>query len=176
MSTTIEGFGSTSLIEVGTNFYLYNSSGVGPSLKYLGADVVAGQFGQWAPIGAEQTASGYEVALKVAGADQYTVWTTDNNGNYVSNLGTVSGTSAALQSIENSFKQDLSGNGYQALVLNGSWGGQPPTAGSSPTTLIGGPNDILNGGSSTDTFVFLQNFGANTVNNFTPLVDALEFS
>src|SRR5260370_296139 len=111
MSTTIEGFGSTSLIEVGTNFYLYNSSGVGPSLKYLGADVVAGQFGQWAPIGAEQTASGYEVALKVAGADQYTVWTTDSNGNYVSNLGTVSGTSAALQSIETSFQQDLNGDG-----------------------------------------------------------------
>src|SRR5260370_600432 len=111
MSTTIEGFGSTSLIEVGTNFYLYNSSGVGPSLKYLGADVVAGQFGQWAPIGEEQTASGYEVALKVAGADQYTVWTTDSNGNYVSNLGTVSGTSAALQSIETSFQQDLNGDG-----------------------------------------------------------------
>ena len=27
--------------------------------------------GQWAPIGAEQTASGYEVAWKVTGADQY---------------------------------------------------------------------------------------------------------
>src|SRR5260370_644252 len=95
MSTTIEGFGSTSLIEVGTNFYLYNSSGVGPSLKYLGADVVAGQFGQWAPIGAEQTASGYEVALKVAGADQYTVWTTDNNGNYVSKIGRAHGSTPA---------------------------------------------------------------------------------
>ena len=33
----------------------------GPSLKYSGADVAAGQFGGWKPIGAEQTASGYEV-------------------------------------------------------------------------------------------------------------------
>ena len=50
-----------------------------------GAPVVAGQFGQsWTPIGAEQTASGYEVAWKMTGADQYTVWTTDNSGNYLS--------------------------------------------------------------------------------------------
>jgi hypothetical protein len=175
--TVIEGFGSTSLTEIGSHFYLYGSDGTGPSLKYQGADYANGQFGQITPIGAEQTAGGYEVAWKTPGADQYSVWITDNNGNYLSNtLIRVSGTSAALQSIETSFQQDLNGDGYQGLVLNGSSGGQTLTAGSSPTTLIGGPNDILNGGSSADTFVFLQNFGANTVNNFTPLVDALEFS
>ena len=110
--TVIEGFGSTSLTEVGTHFYLYGSGGTGPSLKYQGADYVAGQFGQVAPIGAEQTASGYEVAWKVPGVDQYSVWSTDNNGNYLSNtLTSVSGTSAALQSIETSFHQDLNGDG-----------------------------------------------------------------
>ena len=175
--TVIEGFGSTSLTEVGTHFYLYGSGGTGPSLKYQGADYVAGQFGQVAPIGAEQTASGYEVAWKVPGADQYSVWVTDNNGNYLSNtLTSVSGTSAALQSIETSFHQDLNGDGYIGLVLNGSSGGQTLTAGSSPTTLIGGPNDILNGGAGADTFVFPPNFGANTVNNFAPGTDALQFS
>src|SRR5262245_54808830 len=112
LQTVIEGFGSTSLTEVGTHFYLYGSGGTGPSLKYQGADYVAGQFGQIAPIGAEQTASGYEVAWKVPGADQYSVWVTDNNGNYLSNtLTSVSGTSAALQSIETSFHQDLNGDG-----------------------------------------------------------------
>ena len=30
--------------------------------------------------------SGYEVAWKVAGADVYTVWNTDSNGNYITNL------------------------------------------------------------------------------------------
>ena len=84
--TVIEGSGSTSLTEVDSHFYLYNSGGAGPSLKYQGADFVAGQFGQWAPIGAEQTASGYEVAWKVTGADQYAVWATDSNGNYTSNI------------------------------------------------------------------------------------------
>jgi hypothetical protein len=73
---------------------------------------VDGQFGQITPIAAEQTATGYEVAWKVSGADQYSVWATDSNGNYVSNiLGRVSGTNTALQSIETSFHQDLNGDG-----------------------------------------------------------------
>ena len=79
----IEANGSTQLTEVGDHFFLYDGSGSGPSLKYAGADYVAGQFGAWTPIGAEQTASGYEVAWKVTGADQYTVWNTDSSGNYV---------------------------------------------------------------------------------------------
>jgi hypothetical protein len=175
--TVIESFGSTSLTEIGSHFYLYGSGGTGPSLKYQGTDYVAGQFGQITPIGAEQTANGYEVAWKMPGADQYSVWVTDNNGNYLSNtLTIVSGTSAALESIETSFQQDLNGDGYKGVVLNGSSGGQTLTAGSSPTTLIGGPSDILNGSSSNDTFVFLPNFGANTVNNFTPAADELQFS
>ncbi len=66
--TVIESVGSTSLVEVGTNFYLDSiSTGTGPSLKYGGADFVAGQFGGWTPIGTEQTATGYEVAWKVHG-------------------------------------------------------------------------------------------------------------
>ena len=67
---------------------------------------------RWTPIGAEQTASGYEVAWKVTGADQYTVWNTDSSGNFISNtIGAVSGTSAALESLETSFHQDLNGDG-----------------------------------------------------------------
>ena len=33
-----------------------------------------------------------------------------------------------------------------------------------------------NGGAGADTFVFPANFGSNTVNNFTPGTDALQFS
>src|SRR2546430_16846224 len=106
--TTIEAFGSTSLVEVGSNYFLYPVGGSsGPELGYSGP-VVAGQFGAWVPIGAEQTASGYDVAWKVPGADLYTVWATDSSGNYVSNLtGAVSGTSSALESLEPVFQQDL---------------------------------------------------------------------
>ncbi|SHJ84911.1 Tryptophan-rich Synechocystis species C-terminal domain-containing protein [Bradyrhizobium lablabi] len=108
----IESFGSTSLVEVGNNFYFdSNSTGAGPELKFAGAAVVAGQLGAWAPIGVEQTLTGYEVAWKVTGADQYGIWNTDSNGNYVSNTDVVSGTSAMLESFETSFHQDLNGDG-----------------------------------------------------------------
>ena len=86
VTTVIEAFGSTSLVQVGAYYYLDSiSTGSGPELKYGGAPVVAGQFGACAPIGAEQTAGGYEVAWKIAGADQYTVWNTDSSGNFISN-------------------------------------------------------------------------------------------
>ena len=73
--TTIEEIGSTSLVEDGSNYFLYPNGGSAVELSFGGAPVVAGQFdqfgGHWVPIGAEQTASGYEVAWKVTGADQY---------------------------------------------------------------------------------------------------------
>ena len=99
VTTVIETNGATSLTQVGDQFYLDDGTGAGPSLKVFGTDHLAGHGRhrrQWAPIGAEKTATGYEVAWKVAGADQYTVWTTDNNGNYISNIGVVSGSSTAL--------------------------------------------------------------------------------
>ena len=49
-ATVIESNGATSLTAVGSNFYLYDSTGAGPSLKYNGADLAAGQFGGWSPI------------------------------------------------------------------------------------------------------------------------------
>ena len=107
----------------------------------------------------------------------YSVWATDKTGNYTSNIiGNASGTSTTLESIESSFHQDLNGDGHIGVVLNGGSGGQTLTATGATTTLIGGPNDILNGGAGTDTFVFPANFGSNKVNNFTPGIDALQFS
>src|SRR5438552_776950 len=64
------------------------------------------------PVGAERTASGYDVAWKMGGADQYQVWSTTSSGNYNSHLlGVVSGTSSALESFEPVFHQDLNGDG-----------------------------------------------------------------
>jgi hypothetical protein len=134
--TTIEGFGSTSLVEVGSNYFLYPDGGSAVELSYAGAPVVAGQFdqyGAWAPIGAERTASGYEVAWKVTGADQFQVWNTNNSGNFISSAGVVSGTSAALQSLEISFQRDLNGDG--------SIGPPPPP----PPTVNGGFGLIYQG-------------------------------
>ena len=115
-SAVIEGFGSTSLVEEGNSYFLEPNGGAAVELSYGGAPVVDGQFdqygGHWTPIGAEQTASGYEVAWKIAGADQYTVWSTDANGDYLSSaFDSASGSSAQVQSLEASFQQDLNGDG-----------------------------------------------------------------
>src|SRR5580692_1956135 len=114
--------GSTSVVEVGNNFFLDSvSSGSGPELKYAGAAAVAGQFGAMTPIAATQTATGYEVAGKVTGTNQFEVWTTDNNGNYVSDTGVISGTSNVLEALETAFHQDLNGDGvigFSTTVIN----------------------------------------------------------
>ena len=108
---------TTSLTLVGKNFYLYDSAGNGPALKYGGALVVPGQFGGFTPIGAEKTATGYQVVWKLTGGDQYSTWNTDSSGNYVSTgLYHVSGASSALQSMETVFNQDLNGDGTIGLA------------------------------------------------------------
>ena len=48
---------------------------------------------------------------------------TDNNGNYVSSIGVVSGNSTALMSLENSFHQDLNGDGHIGVSGTGGTGG-----------------------------------------------------
>ena len=55
---------------------------------------------------------------KLTGADQYTVWNTDSNGNFVSDIGVVSGSSYALESLETSFHQDLNGDGTIGLTTD----------------------------------------------------------
>src|SRR5262249_61842646 len=116
--TAIDSFGSSFLVAVATDFFFLSLPTLFRSeLSYSGAPVVAGQFGSWTPFGAEQTASGYEVAWKVTGADQYSVWTTDSSGNFTSNIfGVVPGTSSALEMLEPSFHQDLNGDGVIGLA------------------------------------------------------------
>jgi serralysin len=119
-TTVIQTDNSTSLTEVGNAvssvYYLDNSGGSGPALKYEGVDVTAGGEGAWTPIGAVQTASGYDVAWKLTGTNEYTIWSTDSNGNYVSNLiGGVPGNSTALESFEAIFNQDLNGDGVMGI-------------------------------------------------------------
>jgi serralysin len=175
-TTIIESNGSTSLTEVGGHFYLYNNAGSGPSLKYSGSDFMAGQFGAWAPIGAEQTASGYEVAWRLPGADQYTIWTTDSNGNYISNASILSGTSATVESAETRFHQDLNSDG----VIG-------PSAGPVPVNIASDPilnNSLIENMSAQvqigdDTFVFSDSVKKADIANFqesndlVPLANAL---
>jgi hypothetical protein len=109
---TIESFGSTSLTEVGNNYFLYaNGTSSGPAITLSGAPITSGQFGTWTPIGAEQTSTGYEVAWHNTATNQYSVWTLDSNGSYITNNGALSGTSLVIETAETSFHQDLNGDG-----------------------------------------------------------------
>ncbi|BBO11168.1 MULTISPECIES: M10 family metallopeptidase C-terminal domain-containing protein [Bradyrhizobium] len=111
-ATAIESFGSTSLVQSGANFCMNPvGGGPGPELTYVGSPVVAGQFGVWTPVGAEQTASGFDVAWKAPGSSQFIIWHTDSSGNYRSDTGVLSGASATLQQAESSLHQDFNGDG-----------------------------------------------------------------
>ena len=131
-SVVIESSGVTSLTQVGSNYYLYNS-GAGPQLKYGGTAVVVGQIAGWAPIAGEQISGGYQVVWKANGADQYTLWTTDSNGSFVSYIPAMSGSSSVLKSAETTFQQDLNGDG----LIGGTSNVVIELAGSTSLTQVG---------------------------------------
>ncbi len=172
--TIIESFGSTSLVQVGSNLFLdSNTTGAGPELKYNGTLVTSGEFGGWTAIGTEQTATGYEVAWKMTGADQYGVWATDSNGNYLSNIGAiVSGASPALETLENSFHQDLNGDGVVGIPSLATSPVVNNQSAAIPANGSGSVNFAASGGGS---FVFDPNFGHVTITNDT-IPAGLDFS
>jgi hypothetical protein len=119
---------STSLIECGSNYFVQPAGGSAVELSFGGSPVVDGEFdqdgGHWAPIAAKRTETGYEVAWKAVGADEYTVWYTDASGNCLSSpLAAASGSSASMESLETSFRQDLNGDGV--IGVNRRLGDQP---------------------------------------------------
>ncbi len=60
----------------------------------------------WAPVGAEATSSGYDVAFYNASTGLFNIWSTDSNGNYITNLASgISATSTTLENFETIFQQ-----------------------------------------------------------------------
>lgn len=112
----VENQGTTWLVKIGTGYEFATGAGAGPTLKVGGIDLDITKFGNWAPFAAEAIAGGYQVAWKLAGADQYVVWTTDSFGSFATSTGVVSGHSAALEGAEPTFHQDLNGDGVIGFV------------------------------------------------------------
>ena len=85
--TVIESFGSTSLVQVGSNFYFYPVGGSsGPLLKYGGAPVAVGQYPGWSYDRGGANGGRLSGRWNSYGARISTqVWNTDSNGNVVSN-------------------------------------------------------------------------------------------
>ncbi|HKU08318.1 MAG TPA: hypothetical protein VJR30_19820, partial [Bradyrhizobium sp.] len=164
--TVIESFGVTSLVVVGNNYYLNPvAGGTGPVVKISGAAVTVGQYAGWTLIGAEQTNSGYNVAFKNASTGQFSVWATDSNGNYVSNLvGQVAGTDTTLKSLEAVFHQDLNGDG--AIGASAPLASSMPHddgPDSFPVWLGEGAKGLFSGNDKS--FVFAQSLGSDSVAN-----------
>jgi hypothetical protein len=109
-TTVLETFGTIRLTQVADTYFLNNLGGSGPQLNMAGAEVTVGQFGAWTPIGAELHASGYRIAWKFGSADQYQVWSADGNGTYITDTGSLSGSSVGLRSLERALNQDLNGD------------------------------------------------------------------
>src|SRR5262245_59133753 len=87
-TTTIQTDGTTSLVEIGNNYFL-NTVGVsntGPQLRSEERRVGKEWSGPWAPIDAIKTANGYDVAWKDWAKGALTVWSTDSAGNYTGNI------------------------------------------------------------------------------------------
>jgi serralysin len=160
-STVIEALGSTSLVQSGGNFYLNNiGSGTGPTLKFAGSAITVGQFDPYVPVAVEQTGGGYQVALKYAAGNQFSIWNTDSNGNFISYTLYYSN-SAALKSLETSFQQDLNGDStLGAATANSEVIAAPQVVG----------NDVLSQGGN-DSFRFNAELGQMTAGRSDPLSD-----
>lgn len=154
--TIIESHGITSLVQIGSTFYMdATGTSSGPPLNYQGASVTTATFAGWSPVAAEQTSSGYDVVWKNASTGQYNIWTTDANGNYTGSLlNLVDGNSAALQSFEPMFHQDLNGDGVIGVLSHSALGSSSSETFHANFTLQsvtgnGGHDQIIFDGSST---------------------------
>ncbi len=154
-TTVIEAFGSTSLVQVGNNYFMdSHSTGTGPEVMYGGAPLTVGEFA-WTPIGAEQISGGYEIALKNAATGQYTVWNTDSSGNVTYDpSGVMSGNSTALETYETSFHQDLNNDGVIGIPTTTGPVASTPAAQAPQVTVV-----------NNDTFVFRSGLGAGVTAN-----------
>jgi serralysin len=162
-------FGTTSLTQVGNEYFLYNS-GSGPALSYFGSPVAAGQFPGWTPIGAVETASGYDVAWKLTGGDGYSVWSVGSNGNFTGNYlaADVAGTSAILESLETTFGQDLNGDGTigpKATLIQTDTG----PFGTISLTQVGNEYFLYNSGSGPALSYFGSPVAAGQFGGWTPI-------
>ncbi len=116
-SYDVETAGTTKLARVADLYFMYQGSGTsGAMLRQNGNNVVAGS-SAWTVLGTERWSGGYQVVWKNGSADQYTLWTTDLGGNFLSSSNVMTGNSAALRALETSFNQDFNSSGVVGSSL-----------------------------------------------------------
>jgi VCBS repeat-containing protein len=121
----------------------------------------------------------YSASGSVAGVAFVTFTYTASNGHSTPSTSTLT---VEVVGANQNFVQVPSGGsvtgGYGNTVLDGSAGNVTLTAATTFNAhqiLIGGPGDVLNAASfGQDTFVFANNFGHDTINNFHPALDFIQ--
>jgi hypothetical protein len=116
---TLANNGTTTLAQVGDLYELIpDSGGAATLLEYQGSAVTVGEYGNVTPVGAVQTATGYEVAWSLVGQDEYTVWNTDSGGDYTSSaLGVVTGQNFNLEDLNPIFGENLNSAPSLSAIL-----------------------------------------------------------
>ncbi|MHB0768735.1 M10 family metallopeptidase C-terminal domain-containing protein [Bradyrhizobium sp. 1.29L] len=140
---TIEAFGSTRTVLSNGYYYLYDSAGTGPTLKYAGTSVIAANYSTWSVVGAEQVSGGgYDVVWKNSANAHYSVWSTDSAGNFLTTLGSAPemlGTDASLQGLEPTLHQDINGDGTTGVPV-------APLVSGVTIEALGSTSVVLSGG------------------------------
>ena len=101
------------------------------------------------------------MAWKLAGADQYSIWTTDNTGNHISSI-VGAGSSATVISAETVLHQDLNSDGMIGSAAPPAGNAVSGTGTTTGTTA----NENIRGGN--DSFVFAGNFVNNAMADVPP--------
>ena len=115
--SVIESTGFGTLTQVGDTYRMSNSNSE-VVLKYAGVAVTEGQFPGWVPVGAEPmgNTTSFRVAWKHVGTDEYKIWETDTNGNYVTGDVVLVGSTYTLQVKESGLGgQDINGDGVVGI-------------------------------------------------------------
>jgi hypothetical protein len=113
----IQTDGSTVLAEIANNYYLYQVGGPLMAELSYGSPTVAAGFNGFTPVGAVQTATGYDIVSEDTATGKFIVWSTNSSGKYTATLlSAITGVSYGLESFEPIFHQDL--NGDHVIGLN----------------------------------------------------------
>jgi Pectate lyase superfamily protein len=102
---------------------------------------------QVTPLGAERTASGYEVARKVTDADQYSVWATDSSGSHTSSRAETGDQLVVNGAVSDTIDASSLPLGTITLAVDGGLGDDVLFGGQESELLLGAAgNDVLPGG------------------------------
>jgi hypothetical protein len=100
------------------------------------------------------------------GLDNFTYTANDGAGGTADTTLTVVVTAPGITYLGGTANTTIDGGNNVHEVLDGGAGNDVVIAGTGTQVLIGGPGDTLTGGHGADTFVFLPNFGNETITNF----------